>query len=752
MPFFVASSRGRRSVAGAAVLALAFAAALGVPNATRAAVAPAVPLAAVTEPITSTVAGTGARGIADGASASATFMTPTGIAIAPDGATIVADPAAQNVRRIFAGRVTTLAGTSFEGMTPDERTGGYADGLATAARFDRPIAVAVARTGDVFVADAGNRCIRRISHGFVSTFSGSRAPGHADGNARVAQFENVRALAIDDAGVLYVADYGVGLRRVDPNGNVTTITKPADAKTIASVAVRGSGDRAIVAYADAGRFHIIASGKTQDFGYADGREPDFAELAVGRTNGIAIVNENTLAVTDASAGAVRLVRLPAPPFISDRMSRALGGGVREGTDLAGAFADGPADRARFDAPAGIALARDGTILIADAGNRRIRAIAGVDTRESVLPDASNLSIPRHAYRIALIGNSYAFYNVLWPESIPGRIESRLTHDARLIDLPARPSVTAFRVDDLSAAAGKSLVREYLGDGQVDLVILMVNAYGSWSADDLRTLQADLQNKNTKLVLAYTPQGFEVSPLDFPAGAVDREIGFNALHAEAVKSESFYNRSGVQSVLLLDQMEAWEGRPPTHPAFLRGRPSLHDLRLGVGGRTDCRSARTLAAVERARDVTRSRGVALVAAVLAVAAAIAFLALSVDRHVYAPGARAVQQGAAHAAGWHGFLAGPTFAESVYFFIRKTYSIVAFAVLGLLLSPLFGRPRRSRSVALVVAGFSAVIEVVQKVSGSDESLASNAFDVGCGFVGGFVGAGVWNAIETRFGGRRA
>jgi hypothetical protein len=517
-------------------------------------------------PFTSTLAGSGARGIADGPGASATFMAPAGIATASDGAAIVADPAAQNVRRVFDGRVTTLAGTAPDGTTPDERTGGYADGPANQARFNRPVAVAVARNGDVYVADAGNRCIRRISHGFVTTFSGSRAPGHADGGARIAQFDDIRGLAVDDAGLLYVADYGVGLRRIDADGNVTTITRPSDAKTVLSVAVRGAGDRAIVAYGDATRFHVVANGKTQDVAYVDGREPGLPELAVGRASGLAIVNENTLVASDTATNAVRLIRLPAPPFLTDRMSRALAGGVREGADLTGGYADGPSDRAELATPSGVALERDGTILVADTGNRRIRTIGGVDTRESVLPDGSNLSIPRRGYRIAVVGNSYAFYNVLWPESIPGRIETVLARDAHAVDLRARPALTVFRVDDLSATAGRSLVREYLGDGQVDLVILLVNAYGPWSIDDLRALAIDLAAKRTQLMLVYTPQGFEVSPLDFPTATLDHEIGFTALHAQAVKSELFYAGSGVESLLLLDRMEAWEGSAARRPLY------------------------------------------------------------------------------------------------------------------------------------------------------------------------------------------
>jgi hypothetical protein len=94
---------------------------------------------------------------------------------------------------------------------------------------------------------------------------------------------------------------------------------------------------------------------------------------------------------------------------------------------------------------------------------------------------------------------------------------------------------------------------------------MLNAYDPWDATALEDLRNALQATGTRLMLVYTPQGFEVSPLDFPDGARERNVDFNALHAEAVKSESFYNRTTIESLFLLDAMSAWEGTP--------GHPSL-----------------------------------------------------------------------------------------------------------------------------------------------------------------------------------
>lgn len=128
---------------------------------------------------------------------------------------------------MMAGTVTTLAGTP--------GPGGHADGNRTAAIFNRPTAIGVDRLHNVFVADTGNRVIRRISSGGdVTTFAGTVGiDGDGDGHGTAASVRNPVALANDSAGNLYVVDkqYGgsvgvhdtVRLRKISPTGSVTTI-------------------------------------------------------------------------------------------------------------------------------------------------------------------------------------------------------------------------------------------------------------------------------------------------------------------------------------------------------------------------------------------------------------------------------------------------------------------------------------------------------------------------------------------------
>jgi predicted branched-subunit amino acid permease len=87
------------------------------------------------------------------------------------------------------------------------------------------------------------------------------------------------------------------------------------------------------------------------------------------------------------------------------------------------------------------------------------------------------------------------------------------------------------------------------------------------------------------------------------------------------------------------------------------------------------------------------------------------------------------------WHAF--GEDDANTISVLLRKIYSIVAFTIVGFLVDQALPHTRtRGLRAALVVAAFSAVIEVVQKLHHAHEGLLSNAIDVACGALGGWLG----------------
>lgn len=79
----------------------------------------------------------------------------------------------------------------------------------------------------------------------------------------------------------------------------------------------------------------------------------------------------------------------------------------------------------------------------------------------------------------------------------------------------------------------------------------------------------------------------------------------------------------------------------------------------------------------------------------------------------------------------------ALSFHVLLRKTYSIAAFALVGFTADKALGPSvRAALRGALVVAAYSAAIEMAQAVRGSHEGIAWNVVDVLCGAAGGWLG----------------
>jgi sugar lactone lactonase YvrE len=159
----------------------------------------------------------GGAGFVDGIASAAAFDTPSALAIDRAGNLYVADTGNNAIRKVTPdGTVSTLAGNG---------ESGYSDGVGRSARFDGPVGVAVDQEGNVYVADTYNDRIRRIAQdGTVTTVAGSGTPGNMDGIGTAAGFDTPSAIVVDKHGVLFVADTGNdAIRRIDKNGMVTTL-------------------------------------------------------------------------------------------------------------------------------------------------------------------------------------------------------------------------------------------------------------------------------------------------------------------------------------------------------------------------------------------------------------------------------------------------------------------------------------------------------------------------------------------------
>jgi WD40 repeat protein len=140
-------------------------------------------------------------GYADGVGAAARFSGPYGIAVRADGKLLVTDNVNQRVRLIdvATGATSTFAGTG---------TAGYADGPLATATFNLPQSIAVHSSGDIYVTDTTNYRVRRIHGGVVNTVAGDGVAGYLDSDDRLAaKFFGLEGLAISrDGATVFVAD------------------------------------------------------------------------------------------------------------------------------------------------------------------------------------------------------------------------------------------------------------------------------------------------------------------------------------------------------------------------------------------------------------------------------------------------------------------------------------------------------------------------------------------------------------------
>ena len=104
------------------------------------------------------------EGHADGVGSSASFRTPMGLALDPEGNLIVADYGNHLIRKVTpAGLVTSVAGSGEIDSSTPGNFGVFRDGTGTAAAFNCPLAVAVDTHGNIFVSDTYNHRIRKIT-------------------------------------------------------------------------------------------------------------------------------------------------------------------------------------------------------------------------------------------------------------------------------------------------------------------------------------------------------------------------------------------------------------------------------------------------------------------------------------------------------------------------------------------------------------------------------------------------------------
>ncbi len=175
--------------------------------------------------VVTTLAGSGAAGFANGTGVLASFNAPTGVTVDAAGNVFVADTNNNLIRRITSlGATTTFAGSGLAG---------FADGTGPAAQFNQPWGLSRDAAGTLFVGEVNNDRIRRVTPGaVVTTFAGTgtfgATNGAGNGMIAIATFANPYGTAVDAAGAVYVADFSSNrIRKIVPG------PQRADSRTLA---------------------------------------------------------------------------------------------------------------------------------------------------------------------------------------------------------------------------------------------------------------------------------------------------------------------------------------------------------------------------------------------------------------------------------------------------------------------------------------------------------------------------------------
>jgi len=245
-----------------------------------------------------------------------------GLAVDGQGNLYFADAGNQRIRKLSAsdGRVTTIAGTGTAGASTDGVTG-------ASSLISRPGALAVHPNGDIYFSELGNRRIRRIGNGVVTTVAGNAASSIQTGPASQVQITTCIGMAFSlDGNLLYFTEEAADTVRVLnlSNGQVSHIA--------------GNGTHAFA-----------------------GDNGPAAQAALANPNHIA-VEPGGLVVADASNNRIRRI------VLGGTISTIAGGSPFTIGD------GGPAIQATLNRPATVRFDSRGNLIIVDQGNCLIRRV------------------------------------------------------------------------------------------------------------------------------------------------------------------------------------------------------------------------------------------------------------------------------------------------------------------------------------------------------------------------------------------
>lgn len=342
------------------------------------------------------------------------FSQPTGIATDAAGNVYVADARLHNIVKIAPdGEWQTLAG-------PPARVAAPA-GTAPQERLGAPRGIAADAAGNVYVTDAKSS-IRRISpDGVVTTVAGSPTPDKSkDGVGPAARFADLsESLAIDAAGNLYAMDGHFKIRKITPAGEVSTLAAGSDIPKrvnerffgVSNVAADKEGN---VFVADEGNFIVRkftpAGVESTVAGLSGQIGTADGQAAEARFNVLSGIAVDGAGNVYVSESNTSTIRKITPAGV---VSTLAGAPRQEGST------DGPGPEARFKQPRGLATDDAGNLYVADTGNHTVRKITPAGVVSTVVGVAGRVgfspgALPGHLSKpVALAVSGTSLYIVTY---------------------------------------------------------------------------------------------------------------------------------------------------------------------------------------------------------------------------------------------------------------------------------------------------------------------------------------------------
>lgn len=340
--------------------------------------------------IITTVAGGGTNTGDGGFATEATLNFPEGVTVDQAGNLYLADTVDGRIRKVDTnGIITTVAGIVM-GVTAEN------NGVATNTSLNNPAGVTVDASGNLYIADAGNEMVREASTlGMITLVAGDGTNGYAGdgGRATNASLNYPAGVTVDIAGNVFIADAGNNVvRRISPGGIITTVAGngtniyagdhgPATNASLyfpqgvtvdpdGNLFIADSGNDVVRQVNTNGTITTVAGGGTQT-----GNGIAATKARLNYPAGVAMDAIGNLFIADYGDNVVRKVNT------NGIITTVAGGGILSGNGIA-------ATNASLNGPEGVAVDAYGNLFVATPGSNVVRKVTNTQGPVLALNDVT----------------------------------------------------------------------------------------------------------------------------------------------------------------------------------------------------------------------------------------------------------------------------------------------------------------------------------------------------------------------------